>query len=121
MNPEPLYRAFTQKYPGITNRILTPVHVSAAFDPANPPEDPKFVTVSALWDTGASQSVLTAGTAKTLGLVSTGKSLVHHAGGKDKYHTYLVNFLLPNNVGMSGVLVSECPEPAHGQFGAIIG
>src|SRR5713226_7104283 len=120
--PAPLpYHAFTQKYPGITNRIITPVHIAAAFDPANPPPNPKFVTTSALWDTGASQSVVSAETAKTLGLVATGKSLVHHAGGKGLANTYVVNFPLPNQVGIQGVLVSECPEPEHKQFGAIIG
>lgn len=115
------YHAFTQKYPGITNRIITPVHVAAGFDPANPPPNPKFISVSALWDTGASQSVVTATTAKTLGLVEVGKSLVHHAGGKGLASTYVVNFLLPNQVGMPGVLVSECTDPEHNQFGAIIG
>ena len=122
MNPPPLpYLAFTQKYPGITNRIITPVHVSAAFDPANPPDNPKFFSTSALWDTGATQSVVTAATAKILGLVETGKSLVHHAGGKGLASTYVVNFLLPNQVGIQGALVSECTDPEHDQFGAIIG
>lgn len=121
MNASPLkYHAFTQKYPGLTNRIITPVHVAAAFDPTNPPSNPKFITTAALWDTGATQSVVTEATAKTLGLVTTGKSLVHHAGGKGHYNTYLVNFLLPNQVGVSGVLVSECPDVV-GPFGAIIG
>src|SRR6266568_7953594 len=118
MNP---YLAFTQKYPGITNRIITPVHIAAAFDPKHPPSNPKWLQVSALWDTGASQSVVTATTAKTLGLVETGKSLVHHAGGQGLASTYVVNFLLPNQVGMPGVLVSECTDPEHNQFGAIIG
>jgi len=118
MNP---YHAFTQKYPGITNRIITPVHVAAAFDPKHPPSNPKWLSVSALWDTGASQSVVTATTARTLGLVETGKSLVHHAGGKGLASTYVVNFLLPNQVGMPGMLVSECTDPEHNQFGAIIG
>jgi len=115
------YHAFTQKYPGITNRIITPVDVAAGFDPKNPPSNPKWLSVSALWDTGASQSVVTATTAKTLGLVETGKSLVHHAGGKGLASTYVVNFGLPNRVGMPGILVSECTDPEHNQFGAIIG
>jgi len=97
MNPSPpKYRAFTQKYPGVTNRIIRPVHVFEAFDPANPPPNPKFITTNALWDTGATQSVITETTARTLGLAATGKKLVHHAGGKGDYNTYVVNFLLPN-------------------------
>lgn len=120
MSPQP-YHAFTQKYPGITNRIITPVHVAAAYDPANPPSNPKFFSTSALWDTGATQSVLTEATAKTLGLVETGKSLVHFAKGHGQCSTYMVNFVLPNQVGVHGVLVSECDDPINNQFGAIIG
>ncbi|SRR6266567_1460326 len=122
MKPTPApFHAFTQKYPGITNRIITTIYVAAAFDPAKPPANPKFHPTSALWDTGASQSVIAESTAKTLGLVTTGKSLVHHAGGKVMANTYVVNIGLPNQVGVHGVLVSECPDPEHNQFGAIIG
>src|SRR6266480_4878306 len=37
-------------------------------------------------------------------------SSVHHAGGKGLASTYVVNFLLPNQVGIPGVLVSECTD-----------
>lgn len=117
----PQYHAFTQKYPGITNRIITSVHVAAAFDPANPPPDLKFLPTSALWDTGATQSVVTEATAKSLGLVAVGKSLVHYGKGHSHANTYLVNFLLPNQVGVQAVLVSECDNPVNNQFGVIIG
>jgi hypothetical protein len=115
------YHAFTQKYNGITNRIIIPVQVAAAFDPTNPPPNPKFLQTTALWDTGATQSVVTPTTAKTLGLVEVGKSLVHYGKGHSHASTYLVNFVLPNYVGVPGVLVSECDDPVNNQFGAIIG
>jgi hypothetical protein len=117
----PPFHAFTQKYPGITNRIITPVQIAAAFDPAKPPPNPNFLQTSALWDTGATQSVVTEATAKTLGLVAVGKSLVHYGKGHSHANTYLVNFLLPNHVGVQAVLVSECDDPVNNQFGAIIG
>ena len=112
-------RAFTTKYNGIANRILTEVHVAAAFDPATPPANPTLYTTQALWDTGATHSVITEATAKALGLTATGQKLVYHAGGQGNYNTHVVNFFLPNRVAIVGVLVSECPD--IGGFGAIIG
>jgi hypothetical protein len=53
-------------------------------------------------------------------LQPTGKRLVHHAGGKGDYNTHVVNFYLPNQVAIGGVLVTECPDN-DGSFGAIIG
>jgi SEC-C motif len=115
------YHAFTTKYSGITNRIITPVQVAPAFDLKNPPPHPKFYPTSALWDTGATQSVVTENTVKTLGLVPVGKSLVHYGKGHSHANTYLVNLVLPNSVGFEGVLVSECDDPVNNQFGVIIG
>ncbi|HBB88754.1 MAG TPA: hypothetical protein DC047_14175 [Blastocatellia bacterium] len=63
--------------------------------------------------------MITETTAKALGLITAGKRLVHHAGGKGDFQTYLVNFFLPNQVAIIGVLVSECPDMQG--CGAIIG
>lgn len=119
MAPPQECRAFTVKYNRIVNRILIEVHVTAAFDLANPPANPKHHTTQALWDTGATHSVITEGTANALGLTPTGQKLVRHAGGQGNYNTHVVNLFLPNKVGVVGVLVSECPD--IGGFGAIIG
>lgn len=45
---------------------------------------------------------------------------MNHAGGSSQTNTYVVNFFLPNKVGLIGICVSECPNIA-GNFGAIIG
>jgi hypothetical protein len=119
MNPPQECRAFTTRYNGLTNRILTEVHVTAAFDPANRPPNLVHHTTQALWDTGATHSVITETTAKALNLTPTGKKVVHHAGGEGEYNTHVVNLFLPNKVAIVGVLVSECPD--IGGFGAIIG
>jgi hypothetical protein len=112
--------AFTQKHGGRVNRILTEVHISLAFSPKNQPADVQLHKTRALWDTGASHSVITESTAKALGLTPTGKRIIQHAGGQGEYNTYVVNFYLPNQVAIGGVLVSECPDN-DGSFGAIIG
>jgi hypothetical protein len=120
--PAPPFMAFTIKHKGLSGRIITPISLSAAFDPAQPPEPlPPQHQTTALWDTGASRSVITPSTARALGLVSVGTIMMNHAGGCSPSNTYLVNFFLPNNVGIRGVLVSESADIPNGDFGALIG
>lgn len=115
------FHAFTVKYNGRVDRIITELHVTPAFDPAKPPSPvPVQYKTTALWDTGATRSVVTKATVDALGLVPTGNVLVNHAGGASQANTYMVNFLLPNKVCVAGVLVTECPSVAN-NVGAIIG
>jgi hypothetical protein len=118
--PLPNYRAFTLKANGIANRIITEVKVSAAYDPVSGSAPPNLFGTTALWDTGATSSVITKATADALGLAPVGLVKVKHAGGESDQNSHIVNFYLPNLVAVSGVLVSECPD-VDGTFGAIIG
>lgn len=114
------FQAFTIKFSGRTDRIITDVGVSVAFDAASPPTPmPQMVPSMALWDTGASRSVISSALVTQLGLTPTGVVNVNHAGGSSKSNTYVVNFGLPNKVGIAGVLVTEFPGDP--QFGAIVG
>lgn len=121
MNVKIIPRAFTIKYNGLTNRIVTDIGISQAFDPAKPPLPlPQTCNTTALWDTGATASMITEATAKALGLIPSGVIHINHAGGTSLSNSYLTNFYLPNKVCVAGVSVSECPNIA-GQFGAIVG
>lgn len=118
--PQPPFRAFTLKYSGFTNRIITSVSLTAAYDPTNPPSpSPVQVPASALWDTGATGSSITPSVVKNLGLVATGSQIVNHFGGTSTKPTYIVNVFLPNAVTIAGVVVTECEETAN--FGFIVG
>jgi predicted aspartyl protease len=77
-----------------------------------------IIPKKALWDTGATGSVITAATAKELKLTAVGSATVNHVDGQSKTSTYLVNLFLPNRVAFPGVLVSECKDS---DFGVIIG
>jgi predicted aspartyl protease len=66
----------------------------------------------ALWDTGATGSVISPSVAKALALTPSGTVKVTHAGGSSMSPTYVVNLWLPNNTGVSGVIVTEFP--GHG-------
>ena len=113
-------RAFTAKSNGVIDRIITAVEVWPAFDPADPPEPlPASVSARALWDTGATRSLVASDLAEKLVLTPVGKGPVHHGGGSDERHRYLVRFGLPNRFLIPGVLVAE--QPAGEDFDVILG
>lgn len=115
------FHAFTVKHNGISQRILIPVRILPAFDPQDPPHPlPNAYETPALWDTGATNSMITPKTAETLGLIPVGIAEINHAGGCSQVSAYLVNLILPNGVGVPGVQVSVCVAPVT-DFGAIIG
>lgn len=115
------FQAFTIKFNGIVPRIITGIGVSAAFDPATPPSPaPLTIQTTALWDTGATRSVISSGLASALTLQPVGATQVSHAGGTSNSPTYIVNLMLPNTVGVAGVLVTEFPN-INGGFSAIVG
>lgn len=120
------FLAFTVKYSGYANRIITPVRITTAFDPSTTPQEEirqyeaSAYDSKALWDTGATNSVVTEATVAALGLVPIGNVLVNHAGGCSTKNRYLINVLLPNKVAVAGVMVSDMPENT-GDFGILIG
>ncbi len=121
----PVFHAFTINYPSRVDLLLTDVVVSDAFDPKkieslSDEAKPKGLKTRALWDTGATRSVITPSTVEQLGLIPTGSRIMQHAGGSGSVNTYVVNIILPNNVGFIGVSVSECDKTLEG-FGVIIG
>jgi len=53
--------AFTTEYNGLSNQIITPIKLSKPFNPQTNPnqQQPTFHDMNALWDTGATNSVIT--------------------------------------------------------------
>ena len=66
-----------------------------------------MVEFDAIWDTGATGSVITQTVVDACGLVATGMTVVHHVDGESQQETYLVNIALPNQVGYSVVPVTK--------------
>jgi hypothetical protein len=120
------FHAFTTNFSGVTDKLITEVLVYAAFDPAAAAIDPAGVPTPlrthALWDTGASRSVIAKSVVTKLGLLPSGQTRVHHGGdaGISESPTYVVNFVLPNTVGVAGVVVTEF-NPQHQEFEVLIG
>lgn len=55
-----------------------------------------------------------------MNLQPIGNTVMNHAGGSGRTDIYILNFLLPNKVGIAGIVATECQSLAH-NFGAIIG
>lgn len=115
LNPQ----SFTiSSHKGLFREIITPIGVS--FPILDTSKENNICRTSALWDTGATNSVITPSVIKLLGLKPIGIRKVHHAGGISEVNAYLVNIYLPNNLTVNSIKVTECSEAA-GSFGVIIG
>lgn len=111
---------FTRTFPKIVSEIITECGVS---EPCNPAVDGKqhpVIQTAGLWDTGATNSVITKALATQLGLKPIKTINSHHAGGTSVVNVYLINIYLPNSVAISYAQVSECVDTI-GRFGVLIG
>lgn len=120
--PFPGFHAFTLSFDQLVNRLISDAGITEAFDPkTDPTTHPKPLPVKALWDTGATSSVVTPWVVKDLGLSPVGKSFLNHGGGRSEQMIYVVNLYLPNGVGFVGVPVAEMDKIEDSGFGIIIG
>jgi len=103
---------FTTKAQGIVRELANQVFVSEAYNPAAGPPEPVKQSYIAIWDTGATNTVISRKVVQELNLQASGRIQVQAVGAGDKVHeyetdTYLVNLFLPNNVLIIGIRVSE--------------
>ena len=101
------YQAFTAKSKARMSQLKTPCGVSDAVISTNPQTNITVIQYEAIWDTGATGTVITSKVAKELGLKPTGVVTSNHAGGSDQVQTYLVNIYLPNGIRVEGIKVIE--------------
>lgn len=103
-------KSFTVEYNGISQVLISECVIRPAFSPAKYPDPkayPQGETFNAIWDTGATNSVISKRVASKLGLIPFNMTTVNHAGGKSVVPVYKVNIELPNQVGFVGINVSE--------------
>lgn len=99
--------SFTRNYRRLSNRPLTSCLVSAAWLPKEDASAPPLLEFDALWDTGATRSVISQEVAAKLELLPEGTAEVFHAQGSKHVLKYFVNLGLPNKVQVIGVQVLE--------------
>jgi len=105
-------KSFTLQNNTFSRRIITDVIVyNFALE--------QKLSVKALWDTGATKSVITENLAKELNLEKVTIAQITSANGIDEMPVYMVNFKLPNDMDVSGIKVISC-KSIH-DFDAIIG
>ena len=109
--PYPVF-GFTTHASGRVFVLENQIHVSEAQDLSPGSLMPTQKQYLAIWDTGATGTVITPNVVTGLGLKPTGKVTVQGVGqaGTPAQHlcdTYLVNIYLPNNVVIVGVRASE--------------
>ena len=100
-----------QSKEGLLREIKTECMVFEVFDPQglsqNQISSRKGLKCTALWDTGATNTVITKAVAQSLNLPITGKTMVNHAGRMSQVYKHVVNIMLPNNVGIPFTEVTE--------------
>ncbi|MBI4297748.1 MAG: retroviral-like aspartic protease family protein [Chloroflexi bacterium] len=94
------------------NVLTNQCAISQAWAPTSGDPQPAMMPFLAIWDTGATNSVITQAVVEACGLVATGMATVKHVGGESQAETYLVNILLPSNVGFYGVRVTKGELPS---------
>ena len=93
---------FTAKYSGISRVLKSKVFVESAILKNNKEE------IEALWDTGASCSMIRPEVVKNLNLIPISKTTIGTPSGKDiPSNVYLINLYLPNKVVIENVRVVE--------------
>ena len=106
MNPSVSLTVRAQK--GLLRAIETACLISPPFDPATDgPNHPPVTQFKAIWDTGATSSVITQQVIDACNLQPTGIAEVHGVHGKDFSETYLVNIVLQSGVGFPNIQVTK--------------
>ena len=99
--------AFTIEHKVVVAVIKTEIGVSEIFDPAQDGEYPRVHKINAIWDTGASASVITKNVIDTLGLKKIDDVITYTAAGPKDSEAYLINMVLPNRVAFPAVRVTD--------------
>lgn len=114
----PKHYSFTQASDKTERAIITPCKITTPFRPELGEKPSKMLSCQALWDTGATNTVISDKLASSLGILPITKRKTFHADGDCLSNIYLVNIILPNNILISILQVSE--GKLHG-FDILIG
>lgn len=96
----PKFKSFTVHYGGRTNKLpvetLISNHLTPGVDLSIAAQNAKKYI--GIWDTGATNSVISQKVVNECGLIPTGMALVQSATGSSQCETFLVSVFLPNKV-----------------------
>jgi hypothetical protein len=95
--------ALTNHSKGIARSIITPVEVTDLLTNQK-------VSTKGIWDTGATDSVITESTARLLGLRALKRVMVQGVHGNKEVNVYYINITLNNKNITLNTQVTECDE-----------
>ena len=98
---KPLHYAFHQEYESQQRSIITYCGVTNSYNRNY------FRKATALWDTGATTTVINPNLAKELNLIPSGRKSMQGVHGSEIVNTYIVDIGLPNELTALGLNVSE--------------
>lgn len=106
MHNKTFYHAFKVVHNGRARALITDCTIAL---PAGLCQDPgkKFLPFKALWDTGATNSVITKKIVDSVGLSPTGIATTHGVHGSSEVNKYIVDIGLPNRVCIQDVTVTQ--------------
>lgn len=99
--------AHTVEYTVKVRELRGPVRVAAAFDITKTKTLPPHEDFVALWDTGATGSVITTNVVNKCGLKPTGRAKVRNVEREYITTVYLISMLLPKRVLLPELRVTE--------------
>jgi hypothetical protein len=102
---QPIF-SFTREYNRIVRELRTEAQVGPAFDPSQN-SNPPLKEFEAVWDTGATGSVISQRVVDECGLQPIGMVEVHTVLRTDMSYVYLISILLPNKVGFPQLRVTQ--------------
>ena len=107
--PPPKPQSFTYTMPGLAKVLLTPVHVGRPIRPDQLPKVamPTHPNANAIWDTGATSTVISERLAVRLGLKPIGMVRCKTVGGERDSSVYLASLFLPNGTVFPEISVCE--------------
>ena len=107
MAQQPESSSFTTSSQTLKTVLANEVAIAPAYAPGNPPQGLKWCDYVAIWDTGATGSVISERVVIDCNLKQIGITRVNTAGGVRDQPVYLVNIRLQNGVEVTHVKVSQ--------------
>ena len=105
-------QAFTRTYNQRVNVLTSKVHIAGALNPLVFPKPPNLQDIAAkeftaIWDTGATNSVITQKVIDECGLKPIGMAKVFHANGESLTPVYFASVFLPAKVVVPQLRMSK--------------
>src|SRR5271154_6452440 len=100
-------RSFTGSAEGLLRELAFDCRIAEGFAAKDPAGHEPFHKFRAIFDTGATNSVITQRVVDTCGAKQISLARVHHADGESISEVYLVTIVLPNGVRFPLVRVTK--------------